>query len=294
MIRVDRCVVCDGPVTIQRTSLVAPFLAHKIWDRSPFLVYLVKCEGCGFLFYNPRFEQHEENRLYEGYRSEAYQQMRFKHEPWYTEAFNKRLSAQSRAIDSRRHLLLSILTQYAIPQDMESVLDFGGDKGQLIEQLPFALKYVYDISSVAARKGIMAFSDFADCAKCQYDLIVCSHVLEHASFPKKLLSQMRGVAHSGTLLFLEVPLESPLSLACIVKRLCQTLILALTRPRNAMAYLHPCMLFLMHEHLNFYSAKSLRTLVELTGFHLVAAGRYCPKSSLLLRSDSIWCLARLK
>ena len=54
MIEASQCVICEGAIIQLKRALVVPFLAKRIWNRTPFCVSLVKCETCGFMFYNPR------------------------------------------------------------------------------------------------------------------------------------------------------------------------------------------------------------------------------------------------
>jgi hypothetical protein len=88
IIEASNCVICDGAIRRLKRALVAPFLAKRIWNRTPFCVDLVRCESCGFMFYNPRLDDDDLRRLYLNYRSEEYQQMRHASEPWYTTKFN--------------------------------------------------------------------------------------------------------------------------------------------------------------------------------------------------------------
>ena len=64
MIEVSKCVICEGAIVQLKRALVAPFLAERIWNRTPFCVGLVQCESCGFMFYNPRLDDDELHRLY--------------------------------------------------------------------------------------------------------------------------------------------------------------------------------------------------------------------------------------
>ena len=292
MITVDRCVVCEGDLRVRATGLVAPFLAQRIWDRKAFPIKIMHCGGCGFEFFNPRLDEHEAKLLYDEYRGARYQKMRFQHEPWYTEALNKGLSNEA-LMDNRRQLLESILGKHVALSDIKSVLDFGGDQGQLIQDLPVAEKYVYDISGVEKRPGIAGISTFTECLTRRYDLIVCSNVLEHVSFPRDLVSQMRQLAHPGTLLYLDAPLESPFSFMSIAKRIAQILIVCLARMRDAQSVLRPSALYLMHEHINFFATRSLANLAEHLDFEVVGTGRYDMKGPVL-GGTCVWCLARLK
>jgi hypothetical protein len=292
MMAAERCVICEGDISSKTTGLVAPFLAERIWQRKAFAIKLAKCGSCGFLFFNPRLEEHEAKLLYDDYRSERYQQMRFRHEPWYTKAFNSGLSDEKIMV-ARRELLHSIVAENAGFSGIETVLDFGGDQGQLIQDLPVANKYVYDISGVEKRPGIVGISDFAGCLAHRYDLIVCSNVLEHVGFPRELVSQIRQLANPGTLIYLDAPLESPLTFSSVTKRLAQMLIVSVARTRDALAVLKPSGIYLMHEHINFFSVKSLATLAEQLEFQVIATGRY-GMNGPILGGDCVWCLARLK
>src|SRR5271166_2967178 len=93
MIEVVDCVICGGNIHRLKRALVAPFVAERTWKRMPFCVDLVKCNTCGFIFYNPRLEDSDLRNLYRNYRSEEYQQMRCSSEPWYTPKFNKDLAS---------------------------------------------------------------------------------------------------------------------------------------------------------------------------------------------------------
>jgi len=272
---------------------MAPFLAERIWDRKSFPIRLAECSHCGFAFFNPRMEAEEEKRLYAEYRSESYQQMRFRHEPWYTEGFNNQLSAEQIMV-FRRQLLGSILAQYANPGAVHSVLDFGGDGGQLIQDMPAAGKYVYDISGVPKRNGIVGLNAFADCLARSYDLVICSNVLEHVSFPKQVVSQITQLARPNTLIYLDVPLESPLSPSSIFKRMCQMLVLCGLRVKDAVSLLRPGMFYLMHEHVNFFSVKSLSALAKSMGIRVVATGQYDMGKVMFPGGSCIWCLGRVE
>lgn len=291
MITVNQCVICDSPIVSKKTGLVAPFIAERVWSRKAFAVKLARCSDCGFMFFNPRLDESEEAQLYNQYRGESYQKKRFEHEPWYTERLNRELSTENSLLDSRRKLLASVVRR-AGTNAVQSVLDFGGDQGQLIQDLAVPLKFVYDISGVKKRDEIVGLKSFDDCLTHDYDLIVCSHVLEHVAFPKRLLSQMRQLCHPGTLLYLEVPLESPFSLLSVAKRACQSLIVSVTRPKDAGTVLRPSALYLMHEHLNFFMAETLAALAKIFSFEVVASGQYTSEASLLMRGECIWCLGR--
>ncbi len=288
IIEVTNCVICDGSIRRLKRALVAPFLAKRIWDRTPFCVNLVRCESCGFIFYNPRLDDTDLRRLYSNYRSEEYQQTRYASEPWYTPKFNSDLASVSHYA-TRCAKLAPILRQRIGKQKISLVLDYGGDRGDLVVGLfEGAEKFVYDISGIPAANGVTATIDPAGC---KADLIINSNVLEHVGFPRMLVHEIFQAAPKGGLVFLEVPCEFPLGATRIARRLAQIGVMSLTRPSLARFILRPASLYMMHEHINYFSERSLTTLMRSSCGNVIAAGSY-PSSGRAGKADMAWCLGQ--
>jgi len=286
MIDVSNCVVCDSEIRRLRQALVAPFLARRIWDRPPFCVDLVQCKACGFMFYNPRLDAAEEGRLYAGYRSEEYQRMRHASEPWYTKTFNSDLASPS-SYELRRRTLAAILRQHLSKREIRRVLDYGGDRGDLVRGLVNeAAAFVYDISGIPAVGGVTSTTDPAGC---KADLIISSNVLEHVGFPQRLMGEILEATPAGGMVFLEVPCESPFRLARILRRVAQIGIMALTRPALACSVARPAGLYMMHEHINYFTEQSLATLMRSCRCAVIAAGSYILDGPAG-KGEMAWCL----
>jgi hypothetical protein len=289
---VRSCVVCGGRISVRKKGSVAPFLARRIWNRPAFPIDLVKCEQCDFLFFNPRLDPDEEGRLYSQYRAEEYRQMRHSAEPWYTERFNAGLT-RPELMQARRERLSEVLAHHLAGRTISSVLDFGGDRGALVRGLiPGAKPYVYDISAVAPEPGVERAGDLAACRARGFDLILNSNVLEHVGFPRVLLEQIRSVASDKTLVFIEVPFESPFSRELVVRRIVQLGVLLAARPSIGWSLAGPRGLCLMHEHINYFGTKSLGALMTSCGWSVIAADSYrCDSPS---GGDTMgWCLAKV-
>jgi hypothetical protein len=286
MIEVSECVICGGKIQQLRKALVAPFLATRIWDRAPFCVDLVGCSACGFIFYNPRFDTAEEVRLYSGYRSEEYQRMRQASEPWYTPRFNADLASAS-SYETRRAKLAPILRRHAGQRKISRILDYGGDRGDLVVGLFDGTKvFVYDISGISAAAGVTAT---ADPAGCKADLIINSNVLEHVGFPRRFLDEILKATPARGMVFLEVPCESPFRLDRIVRRVAQIGIMALTHPALVGSILRPASLFMMHEHINYFTEQSLVSLMRSCGLGETVSGSYS-SDGRGGKADMVWCL----
>lgn len=287
MIEVKDCVVCGGQIRHRKRALVAPFLAERIWNRTPFCVDLVECFSCGFMFYNPRLEDSELERLYSGYRSSEYQEMRNSSEPWYSEKMNSDLASPSSYVE-RRAALSSTLKSRINGRKIERVLDYGGDRGDLVCGLiEGAEAFVYDISGVAPVPGVTASPDPA---ACQADLIINSNVLEHVGFPREIVANVFKAASPDGLVFLEVPCEIPVGPYRIARRIAQVGLVALLRPRFAWNLIQPAALYLMHEHINYFTVRSLVALVDAAGGKTIASGSYRANGAGGA-AEMGWCLA---
>jgi hypothetical protein len=286
MIKVSKCVICDGAIHGLKRALVAPFLATRIWDRTPFCVDLVQCELCGFLFYNPRLDDADLHRLYSNYRAEEYQRTRQASEPWYTSTFNTDLASPS-SYTTRRARLAPILKRQVGERKINRILDYGGDRGDLVAGLfEGAHAFVYDISQIPAASGVTSTSDPA---ACKADLIINSNVLEHVGFPRLVVSAMFQAAPEGGLVFIEVPCESPLGVDRLARRIAQIGVMSVLRPSLARFLVRPASLYMMHEHINYFTEQTLTTLLRNCGAIVLASGSY-PSSGRAGKADMAWCM----
>jgi hypothetical protein len=287
MIEVSKCVLCDGAIRRRKRALVAPFLARRIWNREPFCVDLVECTKCEFLFYNPRLEDEDLGRLYRDYRLEEYQKMRHASEAWYTAKFNFDLASPA-SYEKRRALLKPILRQHLNGRKIARVLDYGGDRGDLVAGLLDGAKaFVFDISGIPAAEGVTATKDPV---ACRADLVINSNVLEHVGFPRKVVGDTLAAAQENGLVFFEVPCELPFGFYRVARRVAQVGVMAATRPALAMHVARPASLYMMHEHINYFTEECLSMLVQACGGTVVASGRYS-SSGGAGKGDMGWCLA---
>lgn len=286
MIEAPNCVICDGQIRRIRKALVAPFLATRIWDRSPFCVDIVRCKSCGFTFYNPRLDSAEEGRLYSGYRSEEYRRMRQASEVWYGERYNLNLASPG-SYEIRRRTLSALLRRHLGKREIRRVLDYGGDRGDLVRGLiDDATPFVYDISGVSSAEGVISVTDPGEC---EADLVINSNVLEHVGFPRRLVKEIVAATPAGGVVFLEVPRESPFGLARLARRVAQVGIMALTRPRLARRVVRPTSLYMMHEHVNYFTERFLALLMRSCGCEVIAGGNYFTDGRAG-KGDTAWCL----
>ena len=291
-----RCLICNGNFLQSWRAFFSPFIAKRIWNRRPFPIELLRCKACSFIFANPRFDPEEEKILYAGYRAAEYQKLRHTCEPWYTEEFNR--SMFSPEVLAKRRAPLAAIFREHVPYSVKTILDFGGDRGDLFQGLvPGSSTCVYDISGIEPVNGIKALHSLDECAAHRFDLIACSNVLEHVGSPRNLVDEINRIASPASLFFIEVPSESPFGAAAFAKRFAQQLILLGARPGLAISMLPFDFARQVHEHVNFFSVESLTRLMQVSGLEVLAKGLY-PSEGFsfgpykLAAGTMTWCLAR--
>src|SRR5690349_6958946 len=291
----DRCLICSVDSLQRYRAMFAPFVGSRIWGRTSVAIRLMKCRQCDFMFSDSRFDPDEERRLYDGYRGRGYQALREKYEPWYTAEFNARLSTGT--MEKRRARLAEIFREH-LPSGIKSVLDFGGDRGDLFAGLlPGAQTFVYDISGVEPASGVKVLHTVDECTQVGFDLVGCSNVLEHVAFPRNLTSDLHRIASPSTLVFVEVPSENPMGMRTYAKRAVQEMWLLFRRPTTAASMLPFRFLRQVHEHINFFSMRALEALMQSSGFAVLASGQYpgegCSFGPYKIAAGNVvWCLAK--
>jgi hypothetical protein len=214
--------------------------------------------------------------------------MRHSFEPWYTAKFNSSL-ASDHHYATRRAKLAPILRSHLDGRKIERILDYGGDHGDLvIDLIDGAELFLFDISGAAAVPGV---KPIGDPAACNADLIINSNVLEHVGFPRLLVDQILRAAPAGGLVLIEVPCESVSGLKRIARRIAQIGIMTLKQPKLGPQLLNTAALYMMHEHINYFTEHCLTTLLRSCGANVIASGSYFLVAPA--GNDNVaWCLAR--
>jgi len=256
---VKYCPCCESKNFRKNPSVLMPFIAKRVfgydlvsidesWKLFNFPLGLClsqccscQCQECGFLFLDMRFDDEEMSSLYRNYREDEYTKLRDFYEPGYAE--KNATMQQGIKYKSDIELFLSDLGHY------KTVLDWGGDDGL---NTPFSSSekvYIYDISGNDVLGNFISVSE-NDIKDNSYDLIICSNVLEHVSYPKNILSEISELMNDNTVLYIEVPYEK----------------LMQNDPESKDKYLlkrH------WHEHINFFSESSLDALAKNCGLQII-------------------------
>ena len=216
-------------------------LIHFGSGKGYLLCKSVECKNCNFLFSDFRFDDEEMLELYKDYREKPYLDLRESFEPGY------KLKNEYFKIEYEHKLpfVEDFLSPYVNSES--TILDWGGDDGR---STPFKNQvkdvFVYDISEKQLDNNVKRIN-LEKILELDFDLIVCSNVLEHVSFPVDFVKNIKDSMSFKTVLYIEVPLE----------KLMDSHENVLAKKRH------------WHEHINFYSEISLRNMIENSGLEIL-------------------------
>lgn len=196
---------------------------------------------------------------------------------------------------------------FLLPEERHLVVaDLGGDAGQFIPLDLAREAYVIEASQQQPVHGVTRVMNLSDLTT-EVGLLMCSHVLEHIpdpiSFLRLQLSSSR--IRPGCLIYLEVPMERyalfpalgsglySRYLKCVLKMplvlICIDFFSVLSR--SFLGLIMPPLILKMHEHINFFSAQSLRIMIKSLGLVLLEIGVES-ESNLATHQGVIRALAR--
>jgi SAM-dependent methyltransferase len=280
---IEGCPCCQSKESTARWAVVAPFLAYYAVGRSPFLCRLMECSNCSFRFFDVRLTPEEVDKLYSGYRGERYFAERHRWEPWYSRKVNDGIGGDPEEVAERTRALEAFLLPHLDQSEIETVLDYGGDRGQFIPPSLGAKKFVFELSDAVPVAGVERINSEQQLRAMRFDLIMAFGVLEHCSDPAEVLEKLRSYLTPGSLLCVGVPYER-YGLGFAGKGTLYrgylnallhfpTAVVAVdfysTIARVRLGGIPPLGLIKCHEHLNFFDERSMKALLERMGFAII-------------------------
>ena len=285
MIRIKLCPCCGGRPAQAWPALIAPFIASYALQSVVAPCQLLECGACELRYFDGRFDSTEMNWLYSGYRSEAYFQARHHHEFWYTRRHNQGTGHAPAILSTRKSATEEFIRAHADPGRLNRVLDYGGDSGQFIPDGVGQDREVFDLSDALPVPGVKRIADEQSLELGAYDLVLLNHVLEHSPEPGKQLLRVAQLLKPGIgILHVEVPFEryhlgrssqgngQGRRLAFLARHpaLLRWADFYSTLFRVALNRVPPFGFPKLHEHINFFSERSLRVACDVVGLQVVA------------------------
>ena len=277
------CLCCGERGLKRETAVISGFLAERAWQGPPTLTQLITCPRCGFRFFARGLDDDEADNLYHGYRNPDYLSQRQRWEPFYTNRLHRAVLAWSQS-SLRIDDLRANLHKAGLPNQWRYVLDHGGSGGHLLQAINAERKVVFDPSGYPTLAGIEVARD-AKHIPGNCDLLLSCQVLEHVSDPCLYLSALADLCSPDAWLYIEVPDETWVS-HCLPGRIRDRWLGWLVRQRQLLilfdfystgfrtqlGVVPPYGFVSLREHLNFFSAAALYTLLQGVGLHCVVGG----------------------
>lgn len=228
---------------ISRQTPKQKFLLSRIDGRLDRIAARL-CLDCMLVYMSPRLTEAECGRIYNDYLAGRaafegnHAGLDYDNVP---EAALK-IAAQSEQL--RRDMIASILRQAGRDTSIASILDFGGGRGGNIPALGDACaRFVIDYVPLTL-PGVTRLADIGD--RAPYDLIMCTHVLEHLPSPARTVERFAAALAPKGLLYVEVPYD----------------VWSTVRSRGG-----------LDEHINYFTVASLANLMAGAGFSEVSVSR---------------------
>ena len=230
------CLIC-GASTASKPAKIAPFLV-KYCELDSDNTQTRFCPKCDLAFFQRRLTEAEAKKLYTDYRGEDYTRIRLEVEPSYKKFLPGFESPLSSEYMYRIQDYCELLNVYPELGSLKNILDFGGDGNIPSRVFPGATIAVDDLNAGENYQKSM-----------KYEMIFASNVFEHLSDPVQILKELTERLHPEGFIFIDVPPPFHSSIA------------------NGLLWeeRHGGELYEMHEHINFFSKRSLNLLVRSAG-----------------------------
>ena len=278
----QNCICCGSEDLLNSPAILMPFVSHRVFNWRPIVIdetwglntisngkaysicNTLCCVNCGLIYLDYRFSDYEMSNLYKNYRDEEYVNLRDYYEPGYKER-NKLILNGNNYISLVEEFLKPYL-KFPI-----SILDYGGDTGK---NTPFRNGEnkidIYEISGIDTLPYTNLITK-EDAFNKKYDLIICSNVLEHVSFPQIIINELELLMNKDSLLYIDLPYEDILKTGESIDIY-----------KNKKHW---------HEHINFFSKQSIiemfrktqLEIISLETFDLYAGGKNASLFQILCR-----------
>lgn len=270
--RIKTCPICGNTEVKYTKTKISDFIRARI-ECDDIDISLVHCTKCSFAFYDYRFSPEEEKKLYNLYRDNNYQKQREKYECWYTEKVNTALNNDKKYLREQQKIIAKILKDNGYNY-FENALDFGGNKGAtFIERWGTKNKYSFDISQSEVLPNITKVNNIEELFTLKLDFVMCNMTFEHLANPTEIIDIFTRIGDKNTVFYVEVPSEFPFNFNkfSIFNNISLLFNPNFNKWRLFKYYLktknEP--FFTMKEHINFYTQKSLKTLVNNFNFRII-------------------------
>jgi len=281
-----RCLICKQDDLNSYYAILAPWIRQLCNLNLEVTTSFLECKTCGFCSFSYRYSESDMKSIYEHYRGPQYLRVRRSWEPWYTVKEADYYKLKESAVENRNDFMRSSFKSAKIHIDeVDSVLDFGGDLGQFIPDEIRGKRYLLDPSNVPveSESGTVRVSSLNQ-VPIELDLIMNCHTLEHLSDFQTVIDEIYGKIKKGRYFYLEVPLDAFNVKTFHKSRIYNSYLQLIQSKRSFLILLNfvtgvfrqffrkiPHMgVIQQSEHINYFGKKSLEILLKRSGFEVLS------------------------
>ena len=268
------CEICkfNGSLRFIGFGVISPWIRELAGLSFKNRSRLFYCTNCKCAFFSYRYSPPQLYLIYSNYRSELYNRIRNRWEKWYSLEYV--LGHGDIELISKRNQLVKTFLDDAGVENVQSILDVGGDRGQFLAEYKAEKKVVLEMSHHSLEKGVIRKEKLFDSDR--FDLIQYCHVLEHVTEP---LVEIQTLLRHTNLLYIEVPNGIPTSSRArrnfLRFHIFNFISLnphgwrVLTKPAAGRG--HVKQVLKQSEHINFFSEDSFKVIAKMLNLNVQTA-----------------------
>ena len=200
------CPICHEVIQYEAFVIVSPWIRERIKTKKK-ISLLGVCKSCYGATFSFRYDYKQMKLIYEFYRDDNYNALRFKWEKWYGIEYQQGQLTKE-YIEGRKKEISEFLSIH-LPVRICRIVDIGGGNGELIpDALPgncsAIQKYVLDISNVKTINNVTKINSLDETDR--IDLAIYSHTIEHVPNP---LVELENILQYTDNVYLETPYGIP-------------------------------------------------------------------------------------
>jgi hypothetical protein len=260
--------MCNEPLKYEAFAVVSPWIRERIKTRKK-ISRIGVCKTCGGGSFSFRYSDKQMSQIYNFYRDDNYNKLRFKWEKWYGDDYQQG-HVSKEYLEGRKKEISDFLAIH-LKNNVCKVIDIGGGNGELIPDTipgnPWVIqKHVLDLSSVDTIANVTKIDSLSEVNG--FDLAIYSHVIEHVAKP---ISELENILKHTNCIYVETPFGVPkisfMNKSIVINILFALLSLNSSLWRNMFAlsvgFKSKKRIFRQSEHINFFETDTIYKLGNL-------------------------------
>lgn len=285
----EQCVVCKNKRLEKRQADIDPFLIDRMFDKKDVSTEFYICPNCEIAYFSIRPNDEEMERYYQNYMKDEYVLHRDRYAPGFAKWHNDYMeNSFAQEVQSRKANMKAVISKYMDIKSIQNILDFGGcEENFFIDELNHVDRYVYNIDKSNSDSATLKKEEILSR---NWDLVMCSYVLEHVSDPVSVIDEIASIMKEGYL-YIELPYDDywneKIKKDYTIKEL-------LKRPKLLKEFFKKDKYkkLLMSEHINAFRNKTLEVIFKNRPEFTILENGIFNDITTFGNSKSLYCLVK--